>query len=127
MKNIKYSECIEFEKLDPLINSNSSELVTAVLLFFVNVLNTDKELNHNYQFNVISYGFAGYYPVIGVEYKHENARPIEKSVIDRFEDLGEKISMNELLHFWSINSKQILELIKEISEDNSQRSSNSHM
>ena len=61
-------------------------------------LNSEKSLHDNYVFEVISYGFLGYYPVIGVQYKDKSEK-VEEIVISLFKDYIEKFSLANFIDF----------------------------
>jgi hypothetical protein len=114
----EYDECIEIEFLDTFITElKQKELITSILLFIVDKLNSEESLHGNYVFEVISYGFMGYYPVIGVQYKDKSEK-VEEIVISLFKDYIEKFSLANFIDFSLKNTGLINSIIKEIENDN---------
>lgn len=65
--NKRYNEIVELEALDELVGWDN-KFIIRILLLFTQKLNKESKIMEEYHFDVIPYGFQGYYPVIGVQY-----------------------------------------------------------
>lgn len=108
-----YNEIIELDSLDEFIQWNNT-LVIIILLMLVKSFNSDEKLLKSYRFNVISYGFQGYYPVIGVEYLEDNLTSIEELVLMKYKTLVKTTTLDNLLDFSISNKDSIQKIINEI-------------
>ncbi len=112
-----YNEIIELEYLDSLMKDYNFNLIVAILLLLIEKLQIEACTNP-YHFEVIPYGFQGYYPVIGVQHKTTNLPSIEGFVINFFNTSIPKITLKEFLEFNMINSSHIEDLLANISREN---------
>lgn len=109
-----YNECVELEALSPLI-SPSNEIVSGVLLFLV------AKLRHimpdSYNFEVISYGFQGSYPVIGVEYADDNQDSVEEHIIDEYKKIIVTNDIASFINFLIKEKPKIDEVMKQLASN----------
>lgn len=115
-----YQEVVEIEDLNGLLNNYGSEFVITLLCYLTNRLNSNLELSSLYRFEVISYGFLGYYPAIGVVYLTDKSIVVEQTVQQFFKETG-LLSIQSLIHFAKENQDLIKSLIDEIKKDNEAR------
>ena len=108
----KYSQIIELEYIDTLTSTNT-EISVAILLSFVDFLNFDSSFKGKSRFEVIKYGFQGYYAVIGVI--KDNNENIETSIIENnFIDFIKSNSLKMFIDFSIEKSIEINRIAKEI-------------
>jgi hypothetical protein len=93
----KYNQIIELEYID-ILTATNTQISVAVLLSFVDHLNNDTTFKNKSMFEVIKYGFQGYYAVIGViNYNNEN---IEDSIVEnKFIDFIKNNSLKMFIDF----------------------------
>ena len=112
-----FDEIIELEELDGLISWNN-KLVIGLQLVLIQELKTYKNFNEYYRFEVISFGFQGYYPVIGVVYLRDSVKPIEQFVHYYFSNLIQTKSISEIVPVIIQNKGIIKQVLDDIDGDN---------
>lgn len=112
MNEKRYQQVLEWEAIDEL-TSNSSELSIAILLYLADNLNQRIEFSDMYRFEVISFGWLGFYPAIGVQYTHATAISLDEDYM--FEQFNEILSATSLLVFteYSQNHFHEIKVIKD--------------
>ncbi len=113
----KYNEIIEIEYIDNVLKTDL-KFGTRILLLTTERINSIEEIKEKYKFDVISYGFHGYYPVIGVQYLNKTNVSIEDYVLKFFDELILNISIKDLIEFDMINCKNIQLIVDNINIDN---------
>jgi hypothetical protein len=101
-----YNQIVEIESLDVLASDNS-KLLAAILLCFCDEISSDNELKKDYSFNIIKYGFQGYYPVIGVRYNSEQCEDIHNLIEQKFLLFLQAKSIKEFVDFAIDNNSRV--------------------
>ncbi|RRJ90615.1 hypothetical protein EG240_07915 [Paenimyroides tangerinum] len=102
-----YNEIIELDIFDDLIEDKNINIVICTQLIFCDYLNNQHDLNSNYKFEVIKYGFQGYYTVVGIKYLTDSATTIEDTVIEKFNFLMNNLKIYDLITFYIKNEESI--------------------
>jgi hypothetical protein len=113
-----YDEIIELESLNDLLMGFNCELVSAVLVFLVKALNARPEYVGNYHFDVIPFGLAGYYPVVGVQYLHAQAAPVGDEVSAYFENEVCTLAFGDVLTAFKANRHETQEFVTALAATN---------
>lgn len=113
-----YHEVIELEYLNDFLKGNGNEFIAAVLLFVADKLNHKKEFFNLYRFEVISFGFMGYYPAIGVIYLKEKLHDIADSVTNQFEEIIASHTLKEFDDFGKEYIIMLERIVKQVKKDN---------
>lgn len=115
-----FNQIIELEYIDRLTAQKGGKvLVISSLFLLINHLNNLDEFNA-YRFDVIKYGFQGYYPVIGVKYLNENldyytiSEELENIVSNLFEQMIARLSLKDFLDFTMENYTDIANIAREL-------------
>lgn len=105
--SIGHEQVIEWEYIDSLTGAKSN--VSAALVFYINnTLNDDIELNIRYKFEVIAYGFLGFYSAIGIKFMSEDAVALDEDYIDaKILSIVENVNLKSFIDF-SIENDTIL-------------------
>lgn len=104
-----FDEIIEIEFLDRLITEMDSELMTAILLALADELNSTVHFQGKYEFDMIPYGFQGYYPVIAVGYLVNTSGSVESEVLSTFNKMIEERSLREFIEGCNKNKNKRIE------------------
>jgi len=116
--NRNYRQVIEWEYVDTL-TSNNIEFSVVLLFYIAEVMNNNSELSKHYKFDIMSYGWLGFYPAIRVEFISEKAVEIEEEYIDReFKNIISNNNINDLIIFAQNNYKEIKEIVRKINKMN---------
>ena len=116
MKRI-YKEIVELEILDDLIEWDN-KLLIGVLLSFIDELNRQTDLLVDYRFEVIAYGFQGYYPVIAVEHLSNDLNNIENQLVNQFRQYIKSKSLEQFITFVNFNRDYITKIVSDIDISN---------
>lgn len=115
-EHIIHNEVIELEALDFLVVSNNNSMVSAVLLLFIEKNAAINKFKNNYNFDVIAYGFQGYFPAIAVQYLTLSCKPIAEFVAAEFELFSNQVTLKELLEYMELQKEKILAINADIKE-----------
>jgi hypothetical protein len=92
----EYNQVIEIEKIDELMYEDNYKMIIFILSLFIKEIENDSNFFKNdYEFEVIKYGFQGYYPAIGVKYLREE---IDYNIISDKLDLQVNETFNEFIN-----------------------------
>ena len=112
-----YKHIVELEYLDDLILPSNNKLIIAILLQTVESLSTDPRYLGKFEFEVIKYGFQGYYPVIGVKSLSNFDEFNEDEIISYFNENIISLPMKNFIDFTTRNENKITKIFKEFEVD----------
>lgn len=119
MENIKgYPQVIEWEYIDSITTSNS-EISVALVFFITDILNNDDRFSNAYKFEVIPYGYIGFYAATGVEFINGNETEIDDDYIqsDYFQHI-KNIKMGDFIDYSIKNRERIRAFFKMVDKSN---------
>ena len=98
---------VELEELDHLMRQSGFRQAITVLEFVSDHLNRLESKEKRFRFEVIEFGFQGYYPVIGIQLLKNGTFDVEEYVRQEFEKVLSNTSLKTILDYSRENDGRI--------------------
>lgn len=114
----EYHEVIELEAIDDIVAGPNHPVAAAILLLFLERSKLIDKLRETYSFDVIAYGFMGYFPAIGVHFENSSCKPVGDMLIIDFNIFARQLSLSELLEGMATHKVAIAAICADIRKSN---------